>query len=261
AEEMKAAENDLKAVKPDSALSPEQRALKLLQDAEQQYEMQVAMQNGGGGGGGQSQMAEDLADLFELELDKLANQYEMQQRADQQNADKKVDELAEKLKELARRQQAEAERQRRLAQAGQNQSGGGSGSSQQRALADEAEQAARRLEELTREQPRQDLSDAARRLREAADAMRRAAANAARDGGAAAADAQRRLEDALQQIQRKQGGRGQRDIQTAMRQAEELANDQKENASEVNGLDQAGAQRDARIQTLAERKNTMEPNL
>src|SRR5262245_61441373 len=33
AEEMKLAENDLKAVKPDSALSPEQRALKLLQEA------------------------------------------------------------------------------------------------------------------------------------------------------------------------------------------------------------------------------------
>ena len=52
-------------------------------------------------------------------LDKLANQYEMQQRAEQQGGDKQVDELAEKLKELARRQQQEAERQRRLAAAGQ----------------------------------------------------------------------------------------------------------------------------------------------
>ena len=39
-------------------------------------------------------MAEDLADLFELELDKLANQYEMQQRAEQQGGDQQVDELA-----------------------------------------------------------------------------------------------------------------------------------------------------------------------
>src|SRR5204863_4397540 len=112
---MKSAEGELKALKADSALSPEQRALKLLQEAEQQYEVQVAQQRGGGGGGGgQNQMAEDLADLFELELDKLANQYEMQQRAEQQGADKQVDELAEKLKELARRQQQEAERQQRL---------------------------------------------------------------------------------------------------------------------------------------------------
>src|SRR5204863_7820784 len=147
AEEMKAAENDLKAVKPDNALSPEQRALKLLQDAEQQYEMQVAMQNGGGGGGGQSQLAEDLADLFELELDKLANQYEIQQRAMQQSSDHQVDELVEKLKELARRQQQEIERQRRLAQAGQNASG--SAASNQRAIADELEKTVRQLQQLT----------------------------------------------------------------------------------------------------------------
>src|SRR5436190_13953731 len=79
AEEMKSAEAELKGLKADSALSPEQRALKLLQEAEQQYELQVAQQQGGGGGvgGGNNAMAEDLADLFELELDKLANQYEM----------------------------------------------------------------------------------------------------------------------------------------------------------------------------------------
>src|SRR5262245_22418309 len=100
--EMKSAEGELKGLKADSALSPEQRALKLLQQAEEQYELQVSMQNGGGGGGGgggQNQMAEDLADLFELELDKLANQYEMQQRAEQQQNDHTVDEMVEKLKE------------------------------------------------------------------------------------------------------------------------------------------------------------------
>ena len=50
--EMKSAEGELKGQRAKEALSPEQRALKLLQDAEQQYEMQVAMNNGGGGGGG-----------------------------------------------------------------------------------------------------------------------------------------------------------------------------------------------------------------
>ncbi|HWW85234.1 MAG TPA: DUF4175 family protein, partial [Vicinamibacterales bacterium] len=98
AQEMKSAEADLKALKADDALSPEQRALKLLQDAEQQYELQVSAQAGGGGGGGQNQMAEDLADLFELELDKLANQYELQQRAETQGNDRQIDSLVEKLK-------------------------------------------------------------------------------------------------------------------------------------------------------------------
>ncbi|MGE3512520.1 MAG: DUF4175 family protein, partial [Vicinamibacterales bacterium] len=164
AAEMKTAEGDLKGQRAKEALSPEQRALKLLQDAEQNYETQVAMnqQGGGGGGGGQNQMAEDLADLFELEMDKLANQYEMQQRAEQQSGDRQVDELVEKLKELARRQQQEAERQRRLAAAGQS-SGGGS-SDAQRQLAKEVEEAARRLQQLTREQQRQNLSEAARQL-------------------------------------------------------------------------------------------------
>ena len=49
--------------------------------------MQVRQGGGGGGGGGGGQLSEDLADLFELELDKLANQYEMQKRAEQQGND------------------------------------------------------------------------------------------------------------------------------------------------------------------------------
>src|SRR6185295_5320316 len=79
--EMKDAENLLKAMKAEEALAPEQRALKILQEAEQKYETQVQAQNGQGGGGAQSgSQAEDLADLFELELDKLANQFEMQKQ-------------------------------------------------------------------------------------------------------------------------------------------------------------------------------------
>jgi len=256
-EEMKLAENDLKAVKPDNALSPEQRALKLLQEAEQQYELQVSMQQGGGGGGGGgNQYAEDLADLFELELDKLANQYEMQQRAMQQNGDNQIDQLVEKLKELARRQQQEMERQRRMAQSGQN-SGGGGGANQ-RALADELEKAARQLDQLRRDEQRQDLNDAMRQMQDAADAMRRAAANGSRDGGAQAQQALDRLRQAQQKLERNQGGRGERDIQRALRQAEELAKEQKEMASDVGGLEQAGDGRQAKAQQLAQRKDAMD---
>jgi len=256
--EMKSAETELKGLKADNALSPEQRALKLLQQAEEQYELQVAMQNGGGGGGGgQNQMAEDLADLFELELDKLANQYEMQQRAEQQQSDHSVDELVERLKELARRQQQEMERQRRLAQAGQ-QGGGGGSNANQRALAEEAEKAARQLQQLTRDQQRQDLNDAMRRVQEAADAMRRAAANGSRDGGAQANEALSRLKEAQQKLERNQGGRGDRDMQALQRQAAELSQEQKQVASDVNGLEQAGAGRDEKAQGLAQRKDAMD---
>src|SRR5439155_17841189 len=252
---MREAEGSLQKQGVKEALSPEQRALQLLQEAEQEYELEVSTSNAGGGGGGGDQMADDLADLFELELDKLANQYEMQQRAGDQSRDRQIDELAEKLKELARRQQAEAERQRRAAAAGRQGAGGGS---QQRALAEEAEQAARRLEQLTRDQQRPDLNEAARQLREAADAMRRAAANASRDGGAQAAAAEQRLQDALDRLARTQAGRGERDIQSAMRKAEELSTEQKEMTSDVQRLDQAGAGREGRVQQLGARKDAME---
>ena len=158
------------------ALEPEQKALQILQKAEEEYEVQISMQRGGGGGGGggQSATAQELADLFEMELDKVANQYETAQRAEQ-NTDQKVDELMEKLRELARRQEQEAERQRQRALAGQQ---GGSGSNNnQRALAEQVEEAARRLEQLSREENRSDLAQTAKQLRDAADAMRRASAN------------------------------------------------------------------------------------
>src|SRR3954465_606253 len=149
-EEMKKAEGKLQTVSPDGALPPEQKALQYLQKAEEEYETQIQIQRqqGGGGGGGGGQMAQDLADLFEMELDKMANQYETRQQASQQQSDQKLDELMEKLKDLARRQEQEAERQRRRAALGQQASGNGSGQSQ-RELADQAEEAARRLEQLS----------------------------------------------------------------------------------------------------------------
>ena len=90
-------------------------------------------------------MSEDLADLFQSQLDKQANQYETQQRAQaaqQQKSDQTVDEAAEKLKELARRQQQEIERQRRAQQQGNRATQGGQS---QRQLADEMEQMARQF--------------------------------------------------------------------------------------------------------------------
>ena len=83
---MKNAEGKLHAVSPDGALPPEQKALQYLQKAEEEYETQIQIQRqqGGGGGGGGGQMAQDLADLFEMELDKMANQYETRQQASQQ---------------------------------------------------------------------------------------------------------------------------------------------------------------------------------
>ena len=86
-------------------------------------------------------MQQELSEIFEQELDQMANRYETANQASEQQNDREVDELLEKLKELARRQEQEAERQRRRALQGQG--GGGGGSAQQRALAEQAEEAAR----------------------------------------------------------------------------------------------------------------------
>ena len=254
--EMKNAEAKLQKADPQGALEPEQKALQILQHAEEEYETQVQMgrqQGGGGGGGGGGAMAQDLADLFELELDKMANQYETAQRAQQQQSDQQVDELLEKLKELARRQEQEAERQRRRAQAGQ----GGGGGDQQRSLAEQVEEAARRLEQLSREENRPELGDTARQLRQAADQMRQASANG-QAGTAQAASALDRLQEAQKKLQQSQTGRAERDVQDALRQAEEIAREQQQIAEGVKGLDAAGDARRERVQQLSERKDQLE---
>jgi hypothetical protein len=257
AESMKAAEGKLQGQSPDGALPPEQRALQLLQQAEEEFELQVQTQRnaGGGGGGGAGSIAEDLADLFQMELDRMANQYETNQRASQQAGDQRIDELAEKLKELARRQEQELERQRRMA-AGQ--APRGNGNDLQRALAEQAEEAARQLERLSRDQNRQDLANTARQLRDAADAMRRAASNGDGSAQGQAAAAAERLREAQRQLQRSQGDRAGRDVHDALRQAEEIAREQKDIAEDVNDLPNAGADRIGRAQMVGQRKDALE---
>lgn len=252
------AETELQEQDANGALPPEQRSLQFLQRAEEAYEeVMVSMgMGGGGGGGGGSQAAEDLADLFELELDKLQNQYETMQRGQQQEADNTIDELMERLRELAQRQEREAERQRRRARGQQSAQGGGAG---QRALAEEAEEAARRLERLAREMNSSQMMDASRQLQEAADAMRRAAANNDNLGFAEAGAALDRLREVQDRLQTEQTGRLERDIQEALQRANRLASEEREVADSVDQL--AGLEDDQRLerlQGLMERKDSME---
>src|SRR5215218_2313523 len=153
AKEMEAAPPPLRKEAGKDALPPEQRALQRLLAADAIFrEVQVAFgnQNGGGGGGGQREQQE-LAGLFELELDKMKNQYETVQRAQQQQAEQQKSEAERRLEELARRQQAALEEQRRRAQQAANGGGGGGNQREQQELIDETRKAARELERLSRE--------------------------------------------------------------------------------------------------------------
>ncbi len=226
------------------ALPHEQTALRYLQQAEETYERYVVQQQsagGGGGGGGQAAAADELADLFELELDKLKNQYETVQRGQQQTADDQVDETLEKLKELARRQQQEAERQRRRAQAGQ--SGGQGSADSQRDLAEETEEAARELRRLARESNDAQLEETARDLQQAADAMRRAASQSGNAASSDAASARERLEEARRRLEQAQQDRAKRDAQDALDRVDELQRQQRDVQRDVRELPEQGQER------------------
>src|SRR5690606_28217172 len=235
--EMRTAQEALDALRTREALAAEQRALKVIQQAEQLYDLEVQMQGGGGGGGGGGAgQASELADLFQLELDRMANQYEMQQSARQQGTAAEVDEVANRLRELARRQLEAAEQAARL----RNQQGGAAGAASQRALAEEVERTARQLEQLRRDaerqgQQRQDLAEAARRLQDAANAMRQAAANGS-DNGAQARRAAESLQQAQRLLEQSRTDQAKQTAEQAAQRAEALTERQRQIAAGVDAL-------------------------
>ncbi len=252
--EMKSAEASLGKKLPKDALSPEQKALAHLQRAEGAFrDVQVSFEQSGGGGGGSS--AEELADLFELELDKLRNQYETVERGQQEKADQKVDEALQRLQELARRQEQEIERQKQRASR-MPQSGGGGGASSQQQLAEEAEEEARKLERLTREKPSPALEESVRRLKEAADAMRRSAANSKSGQTAEGQAALDKLKEARRLLDQNRTARLDRDLAEARQKTEELRAAQERIASEMRELGASGPTAD-KTQRLMERKDAL----
>ena len=250
-EEMKAAEGELGEEDVREALPHEQRALQQLQKAEVTYEKYVtAQQQGGGGGGGAN--AEDLADLFELELDKLRNQYETVQRGERQEQNDQVDEVLQKLQELARRQQQAAERRRLQPQ------GGFGSSDEQRALADQTEEMARQLERLARDSRDERMADAARDLQDVANQMRAAAAQGGAAGAAGAAAAADRLSQAQRQLERARQQRLGEDAQNAQQRAQELVDEEADIRQEVRQMAGQTAQaRREQVRRLKERKDRM----
>lgn len=256
AREMSAAEDRLQKQRPDEALTPEQKSLQQLLRAEALYrEVQIQMQQQQQAGGGGTP-PEDLADLFDLDRDQLRNQYEQVQRSQEEQTQRQVDETLERLRELARRQQQEAERQRQAAQRGQQQQGGaGSTGGAQRRLADEAEETARQLERLAREQNNGEMQDAARRLREAADAMRRASSQRDGRGLADANSARERLNEAQRRLQQNQRESLQQRVDEARRRAEQLREQQRGIAQDAEQV--SGSQNGEQIRQLNEQKNQL----
>ncbi len=227
-EAMHEAKAHMDALEPEKALPPARKALQHLQRADAAFrELQVTMRQSGGGEG-QNQDAEDLANLFRLELDKLRNQYEDVARARPKSAKEELDETLKQLEELAKRQLKQNEQARRRAQ--MSGSGGGSPNNSQQALAEEVEKLARQLERLTREKDESEALEQTReQLRNAAEKMREAAASGSEsDARQARRDALESLREAQQALNRNTTETIKREIEDAARQANELADKQEE---------------------------------
>ena len=110
-------ENAIKAMQPASeellnlnlteAIGPEQTALQHLLRADAVFnEVEVSLNNQGQGGqGGGGGARDELAEMFELEIDMERNQYETGSRATLNEEEEQVDETLNELEDLARRQQ------------------------------------------------------------------------------------------------------------------------------------------------------------
>ena len=258
--EMEAALTELEENDTEGALPPEQRALQHLLRAESVFrEIQLAQQqNQGGGGGGASgaEIREDLADFFDLEMDRLRNQYEELQRGQRQQMDQEFNSALERLKELARRQEQEQERLQRVAERLPPGAAGAGGESQRR-LAEEAEELARELERLSREYSSPELAQTARELEEAANAMRRSATSRNQNGVGEASAAQEALEQARRLLERDQSNRLGRDAQNAVADAERALEQQREIEEAVSEMPTGLAGRAEALPPVLDRKDQL----
>lgn len=115
-QQMNLAAADLDIEQITSALKPEQLALQYILKAEANINRtDISMQQGGGGGGSGSaaQEREDLRDLFDMEMGQLENRYETPDSRKGGSPESAAE--ADKLEELARRQEGLTRAQRNLA--------------------------------------------------------------------------------------------------------------------------------------------------
>jgi len=243
-EQMDPAVEHLNKEAPQTALPYEQKALNhlmIVQSLFTQVQVQRGARGGGGGGGGQ-QAAQDLADLFELELDQSKNQYETIQRGElSQEAQQQVEETLDKIRDIIQRQQKQMERRA--------QPGAGGGASDQmttQELQREVERLQRQLETLSRQNNDPQLQQAARDLQQAARNLQQQSQGTAQQQQQAAQAAQQALERAQRRLQQQQGGGAgggggsqQERLAQAQQQAGRILEQQRQIASQTEQLNAA----------------------
>jgi len=253
-------EQQLQEAEVEPALADAQIALKHLQRADAEFrDINVSLANRGGGGAGNNTGLEDLANLFQLEMDKLRNQYETVQRgARQPPPGEVIDETLEKLRELARRQQQEVERAMRR----QDQTPGGGSSQNQLALAEELEEMARQLERLSRTQPNPQLQQSIKQMRDAAAAMRGAATAGGTRGVDQARQATQNLREARRLLDQGRVRQFSEKVERSLRRAELVEKKQADIKQEVSALDEKwGDKLKAQLEQLNHNKQALSEEL
>lgn len=145
---MHPASEKLGEVALNDAIQPAQEALQYLLRAESVFnDITVSQQQGGGGGGGGGGGAsQDLAEMFELEMDLSLNQYETGNNASAQSQQQQAEDIMQQLDDLAKRQEQLANNMRNQQQMTEAQR------YQQEMLRREAEQLQEQLDQLQRQQ-------------------------------------------------------------------------------------------------------------
>jgi len=254
---MREALDALEAQQLNDAITPERDAYQNLLRAEAQI-TEVQIQRAQASGAASSATLDELAQLFDQEMDKLKNKYETLREHQQQQTEEEMNQALEKVKELARRQQLYNQRMRDLARKELT-------SEEQKRQIEELrrqqEELRRETQELTRQM--QGLQQNAKIPKEVQDSLRRTesemdnSSNSLRQRNAevAAAKGQRalnnlkRLEDLLQRNQKESLRRKFDEID---QQLQNLVEGQKELAEEVEQVAKEGNQLNEVLEQMQE---------
>jgi len=196
----------------DDALLPEQEALQHLLAAEAVFtDINVSMQaNNRGGGGGQA--GRDLSEMFELEMDLEKNQYETGSNATPDSPQQQMEDAADELAELARRQEQLARNQNRSQTPTPEQRW------QQEMLRRQVEELQQRLEQSfgrESEELQSRLSSAVRAMNEADQGMR---------GNTDSESLQRAMDEAQRQLEGAENSASEAQLRAMQATVNDLAN-------------------------------------
>ena len=244
-ENMTPARQFLSAEKPAEAVSPEQISLQYLLRAEAYYkQVQVAY---GKMSAAQSESlgAQELENLFEMELDKLKNQYETQQHRDSNSRQNELDDALQKLKELASRQQRLLESKKR--QPGQQTGPSANGiRSDFQAIEQEAQKLARQLERLSRETHDPEFDRASQQMQQASQDLRASEGNSPRQGSEnRGLQALSRMNEVQQLLDRKLNGSLAQDVGRLRNNAKNLSGRQEQIQQALDTLEKQSAAKQA----------------